>query len=175
MDSLIIVVSVVLAFIISELDLIEKLLGVSEDIRIIGSFIAGLFFTSVFTTAPAIVVLGEISQIEPVFIVALIGAIGAVCGDMIIFHLFRSHVSNDLDAILQKIKRNPFKSILTNKGFCWLGVIVGALIIASPFPDELGIAMMGISRINLKTFIPISFVFNFLGIVVIGYASRLIV
>lgn len=174
-DSIIIILSIVLAIVISKLDLIEKLLSISENIRVVGSFIGGLFFTSVFTTAPAIVFLGEISQVEPIFIVALIGAIGAVCGDLLIFYLFRDHVAGDLDGLMKRVKNNPLKLLSRNSGFRWISILIGAFIIASPLPDELGIAMMGISQLKLKFFIPISLTFNFLGILAIGFASRLLV
>lgn len=174
-DSIIIILSMVLAIMISRLDLIEKLLSISENIRVISSFIGGLLFTSVFTTAPAIVFLGEVSQIEPIFIVALIGAIGAVCGDLLIFYLFKSHVANDLDGLMKRVKNNPLKLLSRNSGFRWVSILIGAFIIASPLPDELGIAMMGISRLKLNVFIPISLIFNFLGILAIGFASRLLV
>ena len=174
-DSAIVILSIVLAIFISNLDLIEKLLSISENIRIASSFIGGLFFTSIFTTAPAIVFLGEISQVEPIFMVAIIGAIGAVCGDLLVFYLFSTHVSNDLDELMKRVKNNPFKSLTRNGTFRWISILIGAFIIASPLPDELGIAMMGISRLQLNIFIPISFTFNFLGILAIGLASRLLV
>lgn len=170
-----ILVSIVFAFIIAELDLVEKIFSISENIRILSSFIAGLFFTSVFTTAPAIVVLGKISQIEPVLLVALFGGMGAVIGDMAIFFVFRNHISGDIDNLLSRLKNDPFRAVTRNRNIRWLGVLIGALIIASPLPDELGIAMMGISRVKFKVFIPVSFLFNSLGIAIIGYAARLIV
>src|SRR3989344_2742465 len=173
-DSAIILCSIALAIVIAELNLIEKLLLISENVRIIGSFIGGLFFTSIFTTAPAIVFLGEISQIEPILIVALIGATGAVCGDLLIFYLFRNHVADDLDELMKRAKNNPLKFWPAHSSFRRISVLVGALIIASPLPDELGIAMMGISRLRLNIFIPISFTFNFLGILAIGFAGRLL-
>lgn len=174
-DSLLVLVSILLAIIISRLDLIEKFLLLSENVRIVGSFVGGLFFTSIFTTAPAIVFLGEISQIEPILIVALIGAIGSVCGDMLIFYLFRNHVSKDLHEILNLVKNNPFKILFKNGYFQWHSILVGAITIASPLPDELGIALLGISKLKSKSFVLISFTFNFIGILLIGLTSRLLV
>src|SRR3989344_938774 len=167
-DSAIVILSIVLAIFISNLDLIEKLLSISENIRIVSSFVGGVFFTSIFTTAPAIVFIGEISQLEPLYIVASVGAMGAVLGDFLIFYLFRNHVADDLDALIKRLKSNPLKFLLRNGGFRWLSIIVGAFIIASPFPDELGIAIMGISKLRLNIFIPMSFTFNFIGILIIG-------
>lgn len=174
-DLTIILASILFAVIIAQLDLIEKFLSVSENIRIIGSFVGGFFFTSIFTTAPAIVFLGEISQIEPILIVALVGAIGSVCGDILIFYLFRNHIFRDLNEILGLIKNNPFKTLFKSGYFQWLSILIGSIIIASPLPDELGIALLGVSRLKSKTFVLISFVFNFIGILLIGLASRLLI
>ncbi|HEY4520456.1 MAG TPA: hypothetical protein VJJ72_01490 [Candidatus Paceibacterota bacterium] len=174
-DASVLLLSVLVAVIIAQLQLIENILLISENIRIVGSFIAGLFFTSVFTTAPAIVALGEISQVEPLFTVAFVGAIGAVCGDILIFYLFKNHVANDLDELIHLTKHKGLKSVFKHKYLKWLVVLCGALIISSPLPDELGIAMMGISRLKFNVFIPLSFSFNFLGILVIGLVSRAIV
>ena len=173
-DSAFILLSIALALVIGQLDLVEKLLSVSENVRVVGAFVGGLFFTSVFTTAPAIAWLGEISQVEPILIVALIGAAGAVCGDILIFYLFRDHVAKDVDTLIGLSKNNLLKNILHNRAFRWVGILVGALIISSPLPDELGIALMGLTKMEVKNFIPVSFTFNFFGIYLIGLASRLL-
>jgi hypothetical protein len=49
------------------------------------------------------------------------------------------------------------------------------LIIASPFPDELGLMLMGLSKTNTKVFILLSFVLNFIGILVMGLLLRRVV
>ena len=54
------------------------------------SFVAGMFFTSMLTTAPAIAVLGELTQEGNLFVVAALGAAGAVVGDPIQFDLVDS-------------------------------------------------------------------------------------
>jgi len=172
-DSSFIILSIALAIVIGRLDLIEKLLSLSENVRVIGAFVGGLFFTSVFTTAPAIIFLGEIGQVEPILVVALIGAAGAVCGDILLFHLFKNHVAKDVDTLIGLSKNNLLKNILHNRAFRWVGILVGALIISS-LPDELGIALMGLTKMEVKSFIPVSFTFNFFGIYLIGLASRLL-
>lgn len=116
----------------------------------------------------------QLSQVESVLIVALIGGLGAVCGDLLIFSLFSHHVADDFDDIISRVRRNPIKSAQKGRTFRWFGALVGAMIIASPLPDELGIAMMGISRLSVRVFVPISYVFNSLGIAVIGLISRLV-
>lgn len=163
--------SVVLALILARIEGVEYLLATSKNIGLWGSFIAGLFFTSVFTTAPAIVVLGEIAQMTPVPLVALLGGLGAVIGDLVIFHIFRDHIADDVRAMMHS-RRHRFKLLVSMRAFRWIGLLIGALVIASPLPDELGIALMGFARLDTKVFVPISFLMNFIGILAIGVVSR---
>ena len=58
------------------------------------------------------------------------------------------------------------------KFFRWLTFLVGGLIIASPLPDELGISILGFSKMKVSWFIAISLVFNFIGILLIGVVAR---
>jgi hypothetical protein len=46
----------------------------------------------------------------------------------------------------------------------WISPILGALIIASPLPDEFGLALLGLSRTRISILIPVSFIMNFLGV-----------
>jgi hypothetical protein len=56
----------------------------------------------------------------------------------------------------------------------WLSPIVGALIIASPLPDEFALTLMGLSKVRLAVLIPISFIMNMLGIYFIVWFSHII-
>src|SRR3989338_2180874 len=58
--------------------------------------------------------------------------------------------------------------------FRWLSLFVGGLIIASPLPDELGISLLGFSKVKISRFVPLSFAINFIGIVLIGPVARAI-
>ena len=173
-DLFAIAISVVIAFLIAERGLVGSLLSRADDMGVLGSFIGGLFFTSIFTTAPAIVVLGEIGRAENLIVVGLVGAMGSVIGDIIIFYLFKNHVAKDIENILKMNRRNRFWGLIRSKSFRWVGITVGALIISSPLPDELGIALMGFSRMENRLFVPVYFGFNFLGIVLIGLAARVL-
>jgi hypothetical protein len=53
--------------------------------------------------------------------------------------------------------------------FRWIAFVLGAVIIASPLPDELGIAILGFARLGSNLFVPLSFVSNFLGLVAVAY------
>ena len=52
--------------------------------------------------------------------------------------------------------------------------MIGAIIIASPFPDEIGVSLMGISKMKTYQFILISFLLNAIGIFLVVSASLVI-
>jgi hypothetical protein len=172
-DVLIIAISIVVAVLLVQTDALVTILLSARELEVLGSFIAGMFFTSVFTTAPAIVTLGEIAHANSILVVALFGALGAVVGDVIIFRFIRDRFSEHL---LQLAKHTGIgkrtKILLKLKLFRWVSFFVGGLIIASPFPDELGISMLGFSKMRTSWFIPLSFTFNFIGIFLIGLIAR---
>ena len=169
----IIVLSVVVAIILIKTGAIEEILKQTRDLWFLDSFIAGMFFTSVFTTVPAIVALGEIAQLsQSVFLVAVFGGLGALCGDLIIFRFMRDRFGEDILGLIRNSGNGKLRSIVRLKSFRWLTLFLGALVIASPLPDELGLTMMGFSKTKTSLFIPVSFIFNFLGILVIGLVAK---
>jgi xanthosine utilization system XapX-like protein len=171
-DGLIVLFSVYVAFFLSSIGVVDWLVSITSGFYIVSSFIAGMFFTSVFTTAPAIVLLGSIGSTNPPLIVALVGGLGALIGDFIIFRFFKKDLSQDVDYALTLTHSEKIQKLLELKTFRWFITSIGALIIASPLPDELGLAFLGLSRIPFKLFVPISFVFNVIGIYIITILAR---
>lgn len=169
----IITLSVVLAVILVRTNVLVDLLTSTEELEFWGSFIAGIFFTSIFTVAPAAVTLGEIAQEYPIFLTAFAGAGGAVVGDLLIFKFVKDRFSEHLMQLIgiqggsRRVKR-----LLKIRAFRWLTFLVGGLIIASPLPDELGVALLGFSKMKMSGFIAIAFIFNFMGIILVGIAAR---
>ncbi len=172
-DAAIIALSVLVAVILVETNVIGKILTSARELKLLGSFIAGMFFTSIFTTAPSIVTLGQIAHSNSIALTAFFGAIGAVLGDLIIFRFVKDRLSEHL---MELIKHEGWgkraKALLRLKYLRWFTFFAGGLIIASPLPDELGISILGLSKIKTLWFIPISFAFNFIGIIIIGLAAK---
>lgn len=140
----------------------------------VASFFSGVFFTSVFTIAPASVTLAHIAETAPLSTVALWGGLGALCGDLILFFFIRDRFADDL---VHSLRPSFSKHILSSfhLGFMkWLSPVLGALIIASPVPDEFGLALMGMSRIRLALLIPVSFAMNVLGIYAIVWFAGIV-
>lgn len=172
-DVSIVALSVLVAIILVKADILSGILSSTSNFKFVGSFIAGMFFTSIFTTAPAIVTLSEIAQNNSLIYTAFFGALGAVVGDIVIFQFVRDKLSIHF---IELVKHNSiwkrFRTLFKLKYFRWSTFMLGGLIIASPFPDELGISLLGFSKMKTRTFIPISFVFNFIGIMAIGIIGR---
>ena len=167
--------SVIIALLLLQSGTIYSLLDASREFGHLGAFVSGMFFTSIFTTAPAIVTLGEISTRMGIVETALWAAIGSVVGDMLIFRFVKDRMSIHLLEILpHKGGIRRFTKLLKFRFFRYLTFFMGGLIIASPLPDELGISLLGLSRMREVYFVPLSFVFNFVGILTIGLiaASR---
>ena len=171
-DGLYVFVSIIVAYIIVKTGIVHATLATAKQYAILGSFIAGISFASIFTVAPAIVVLAELGRSHPPLLVAAVGAVGAVLGDLVIFRFMRNRVGLHLAFLFNRSKSRLLKKIFKRRALKVLLPVLGALIIASPLPDELGLAFMGISNIKTPTFIPLSYGMNFLGILVIAYVAR---
>lgn len=149
--------------------------GVVESLRgftYVGIFVAGMFFTSIFTTAPAIAFLAEFAHSVPILGLALIGGLGATMGDFVLSIFVRERVSADLDFLLRSPRSKRFRLIFRTKLFRFFSSFFGALIIASPFPDEVGVALLSLSRLKQKFLLPILFFMNSVGIIIIGLIAR---
>lgn len=101
--------------------------------------------------------------------------LGAVIGDLLIFLFVRNRLSNNFFSFLRlRLKGNDVADKLSENGFTRIFLpIIGAAVIASPLPDEIGVAMMGASRIKKRYFIPISYALNSAGIYLLLLASRI--
>lgn len=166
-DAFILLLSIVAAVVLARLGVFAHLLTLAQSFQLASSFIAGIFFTSMFTVGISTVAFTEIGNSANMVAVALAGAVGAVFGDMVLFLFIRDNLSSDLKEILKKASYRRFIAHFHGGIFRWLSPILGALVIASPLPDELGLTLMGMSKMRSMLMIPITFVMNFLGILAI--------
>ena len=168
-----IALSVLVSIILIKTQIITSILTSTKELELLGSFIAGMFFTSVFTTAPAMATLGEISLYQPVLVTALVGAAGSVVGDLLIFRFVKDRVAADILELLQEknVLRRVSK-LFKFRHFRWFTLLLGGLILASPLPDELAVALLGFSHMSTRYFAYLSYLFNFLGIIGIGLTAR---
>ncbi len=132
-----------------------------------GAFVMGIFFVSLFTVVPASVVLIDLAQNFHPIAIALCGGAGAALGDLIIFRFLKDGLFEEIKHLFGKAKLTRTSALLKSRYFTIITPLVGAFIIASPLPDEIGIGLMGLSNIKQWQFIIVSFALNTMGILAI--------
>ncbi|KKU35051.1 MAG: hypothetical protein UY31_C0026G0003 [Candidatus Wolfebacteria bacterium GW2011_GWE1_48_7] len=166
--------SIILFFSIAETQFIHNAVTHIGTLGYPGIFLAGMFYISTFTVAPALAILYAFTSVYSPLTIALIAGLGSLLGDLILFRFFKDSVVEELKPLFHKLEdSSTFYRLFHTPYFFWLTPILGAFIIASPFPDEVGIGMLGISRINYWQFIALSFVLDGAGIFLILHAARL--
>lgn len=134
----------------------------------------GMLFISTFTVGIGALVLLLLAQNFSALELGLIAGLGAVFGDFTIFSLIKNNLNSELARVYSLIdSKHHFTKLLHSKYFSWSLPVIGAVIIASPFPDELGVTLMGISKMKTYQFLLISFILNAIGIFLVVLASQL--
>ena len=101
-DIIIIAIGILVAIILVKLGVIDALVYSLRNYSALASFIAGIFFTSTFTIAPASVAIVHIAGHAPLPVVAIWGALGAMCGDLVLFLFIRDRLAEDIKALFPK-------------------------------------------------------------------------
>jgi membrane protein DedA with SNARE-associated domain len=137
------------------------------------AFFAGLLFVSTFTVATGGLILPSLTPtLSPLFLI-IFAAIGAVFGDLLLFLLVKKNVSENVAPVYEKFAaRHHLKKILHTKYFAWTLPVIGALIIASPLPDELGISLLGLSEMKFAQFMLVSLLSHTIGMSLVVTGSR---
>lgn len=164
-NTTLLVLSLLLLFLFADSEVVHQIIRKMGDYGYVGAFIAGIFFVSTFTVAPATVLLFHIAQEGFGLLgIALAAGAGSVLGDLLIFRFFRHYLFRETAPILWEAKQAPLNALFHSPHFGWLTPLLGALIIASPLPDELGIGFMGVTNISQWQFIILTYVLNAAGI-----------
>lgn len=169
------VVSVLFALLLSGYEPFHRFLLNLGDLGYIGAFLAGILFVSTFTVATGAVILLVLAEKLSPIEIGIIAGLGAVIGDFIIFRFIKDNLAEEVKEIYNHIDGNHhFQRVLHSKYFSWTLPVIGAVIIATPFPDEIGVSLMGISKMKTYQFLLISFILNAIGIFLIVSASVII-
>lgn len=101
-------------------------------------------------------------------ITALLAGVGAVIGDLVILKFFKSkEVSKDISSVSKEFQLEKISKILKRLRLDFFIPAIGLIIIASPFPDELGLLMMGASSLGLRDIIILTYILNTAGILLL--------
>ncbi len=136
----------------------------------LGAFIAGFFFSYGLTTLPALAALAILAGVTDPWGLAFFGALGGVLADFAIFHLFRNDLIPEAQKLSRKLHIHVRKSHVRH--FRLLAPVLGGIVLASPLPDEMAMALFGVSHLRTKTWLVGAFVMKFLALLVFAFAVR---
>ena len=172
---IIVALSLIFAFILSRNESFQTFLFNLGSFGYIGAFFAGILFVSTFTVATGSLILLILAESLSPIELGLIAGLGAVVGDLLIFRFVKNSLACEIELIYDQIdEKHHLKKLFHSKYFNWSLPIIGAIIIASPLPDELGVSLMGICKMNTNRFIIVSYLLNSLGIFLIISLSLVI-
>lgn len=167
-------ISILLAIFLSKYNFLNDGLFNLRHIPFIGSFLAGILYVSSFTAALGILMLSDLSTTLPSLEIALLAGLGGAVGDFVIFRFFKGNLMEEITPIYNRFGGKHLTRLMYHRYFRWSLPIVSAIIIASPFPDEIGIGLLGISKIKSYQFIVLSFILDAAGIFLLVSAFSLI-
>lgn len=171
-NTTLLVISLVLLFFLVHNDSIHATLSRVSTFGYFGVFVVGMFFVSTFTVAPSLVVLTFFAEALNPLSVATVAGMGAVVGDYVIFRFLKEKVFEELRPLFFHSESGKIGRLFSTPYFAWLAPVLGALIIASPFPDEFGVALLGGTQLKKWQFIALTFPLNTVGIFITIMAAR---
>ncbi len=168
-------ISIVFAFVLSRNELFHTFLLNLGNFGYIGAFVGGILFVSTFTVATgAVIILLLAERLSPIEL-ALIAGLGGMVGDFTIFRFVKDGFLEEITPIYNSLGGKYLTALLRRKYFRWMLPVIGALIIVSPFPDEIGVSLMGITKIKSYQFLLLSFVLDVTGVFLFVVFARAII
>lgn len=137
--------------------------------------IAGFLFPITFTAAASGLYLVELgTDLNPI-IIALLAGFGAMLADLLMFRFINGTIIQELKLIMALLvpphRRKRMERLTRHRVFL-LGIpFIASLLIASPLPDEIGVALFGLVNFKPKYLSLITYVLNTAGIFLLVFAG----
>ncbi len=167
------VLSIALAYYLFTNPAITAFMQSFQSLSYLGVFIAGLLFSFGFFTPFAI---GLFIALQPqnILLASIIGGVGSLISDMAIFKFVKFSFIDEFEELKHEKIVGKIKSMIRQniglKASTYLLYLFTGIIIASPLPDEVGIAMIaGLTEVKPSLLAITSFVLHTIGIFVILY------
>lgn len=171
--------SFVAAYVLYQTGSLHWLHRVSAFNDVVATFVAGMLFSTGFTSAIGIAVFVELADLISPLTGSLIGAMGSMIADMLLLTFMRSGVFEEeihrlrmtswLQWLIRFFHHERFPETL-RKYLFWS---FAGLAFASPLPDEVGIMILStMTEIRPRKFVLLCYLFNVAGILFILMTAR---
>lgn len=167
-------ISILLTIFLSKYNFLNEFFFSIRHTPFLGSFIAGILYVSASTVTLGIFMLSDLADTLPSIEIAIIAGLGGVVADFVLFRFFKGDLLSEITPIYNKLGGKHLTRLMYHKYLRWSLPIVGAIIIASPFPDEIGISLMGLSKIKNYQFVLLCLVLDISGVFLLVSAFSLI-
>ena len=165
-------VMVFLAYGLFRDDGIQSYLHSLGDTGYLVAFIGGGLFAFGFGAPFGVAVLAIMADELDIFLAALAGGAGALVSNFLTFKLVRLTFKDEVVRFKGSTAYSLFNAMLkrrvpTKVAFYMILSLAG-LAIASPLPDEFGVALLaGLTSVNEKVFVVVSFALNSVGVFIV--------
>lgn len=167
-------ISILLTIFLSKYNFLNEFLFNLRNTPFLGSFLAGILYVSASTAALGILMFSDLAKTLSPIEIAIVAGLGGAVADFVLFRFFKGDLISEITPIYNKLGGRHITRLMYHKYFRWSLPIVGAIIIASPFPDELGISLIGVTKIKNYQFFLLSLFLDIGGVFLLVSAFDLI-
>jgi hypothetical protein len=133
-----------------------------------GTFLAGLLYPYALTSAAGTGILLILGKEQNFLLAGVIAGIGALVSDIILFLFVTHSFSDEVQKLSKETVVRTINRLIPDSIRVYLLATFAGLLIASPFPTEIGILLMtSIKNISFKKFISIIFILHVSAILII--------
>lgn len=153
----------------------QVLSSIFINLGLLGAVIAGFFYAFSFTAFASTGIFLELGNSGNILTLGLIAGLGTLLGDILILKLAKISFEEEF----KRLYKEPFfKSItkpIPKPLQHFFKVIIAMIFIASPLPDEAGVALLANGyRLPRPVFAVISYTLNTSGILLILYTGKVL-
>lgn len=143
-------------------------------LKFISEFTAGILYASFLTSPISIAMLVVLAKSNNPITLAILAGFGAAFADLLIIRFFRKELSKDMDLVSHGLRLKALNNFLKKWKLEFIIPFVGAIIVASPLPDELGLLMLGVSKLKYREILVLTYILNTAGILLIAVPINLL-
>lgn len=172
--TLVFIFSLSLAWWLVGSEIISKLVHVVLPLKFVAEFIAGIFYVSLLTAPVSVAMLLVLADINNPIFTALLAGLGAAFADLVIVKFFKEKLSKDVDLVSRELQLKKVNNFLIKWKLDFITPLLGAIIIASPLPDEFGLMLLGASNLTYHQIAILTYILNTAGILLVVVPANLL-